>query len=414
MALRIIISQGLTKLHMPEVAKYLKEAGFKIKFLTGWLPKKGSSAVINFLGRLMGKDKLYQRLSTRKPTELNSDEIISLSLPEFYYGFLKLLIKLKIYSEDDANNRGWKCWGKYSKRHITGADIFHVRSGAGGEGAIEKAQAEGMIVVADHSIAHPVEMKKALLGQYEKFNLDFDLDPDNKFWSLITDDCRRANFILVNSDYVAESFTKNNFSPEKIKTIYWGVREDFIGLKQSWKIGNKINLVFTGTFSIRKGAHTLIEIAEVLDKEGIEFTLHIVGPIEFDYSKYYTLSKNIKFHGNLLQDNLKEILINGDIYLFPTFAEGCARSAMEAMAIGLPVITTPNCGVPITSYNSGILVEPGNVKDFVSEIKKIGLNENLRTYIGKNATELIRSKYTWADYKQNMLALYNEIKLSMV
>lgn len=410
--MKVIISQGQGKLHLNETSAALKRGGAGILYITGWLPKKLNPWFVNSIGKIIGRKELYKLLLLRHPQGLSDKEVIACGKVEFYYWLLMILSKLRLINHDKAITNGWKFWGTVTKKYISNADVFHVRSGAGQGGAIKRAKENGVVVVADHSIAHPVAIAKYLKSEYLRFRKTFDLDPDTRFWSLILKDCVDADYILVNSDFVKETFIENGFPADKIKVVYLGVRDDFIGLKKSWMINVKeIRLLFTGTFSLRKGARVLIEAVEILNARGYNIVVEVVGSLD-ELNEIEAVCKmpvNIHFHGSVIQDELKQFLQTSDIYIFPTFAEGCARSAMEAMGAGLPVVTTPNCGLPIVHNETGVIIPINDAEALANEVERLINDNQLRETIGKKAFSLVADNYTWSEYGRKLIEFYREI-----
>lgn len=411
---KVLISQGQGRLHFSETCSSAFNAGVKVSMLTGWVPRGIPTKLIDFLGKLFNKTKLSKRLELRIPKGVPEDKIIRCPLPEFYYYSLVILAKLKLISIDTSLSKGWMFWGSQSKKYIKNIDIFHVRSGAGQGGAITLAKKRGIKTITDHSIAHPQAMKHFLFKEYQEFNMPFELDPDSEFWQMVINDCEQSDILLVNSNFVAETFIQYGFSEQKIKVLYLGVDESFFKLKTSWEVKSSLRLLFTGSFSIRKGAKVVLEALLLLKRQGISVVLDVVGyfdEVEILKSKY-NIPDNIIFHGNVLQDEIKDFLKNSDIYIFPTLAEGSARSAMEAMAVGIPVITTENCGSPITHGEDGIIIQMNSAEDLVKQIINLAGDHQLREKLGKNASDLISTSYKWSDYGQNLKALYADMKFN--
>jgi glycosyltransferase involved in cell wall biosynthesis len=85
-----------------------------------------------------------------------------------------------------------------------------------------------------------------------------------------------------------------------------------------------------------------------------------------------------------------------DIFALPTLAEGMSNAIMEAMAAGLPVITTDidaNQDL-ITDNHSGILVPPANIALLEHALTKLINNPDVRLRLGANAAKLIKQKYS--------------------
>lgn len=409
--MRAILSQGQGKLQLHQTAAFLKKAGVDVTYLAGWIPRKYPK-IVNFIGSLVGKADLYKKLRLRQPDGLSDSDIIICALPEAWYWMLIILQRFKIISLDDALVKGWRYWGSYSRKYINNAQIFHVRSGGGQGGALRTAKENGMITIADHSIAHPVSMKKLLIEEYGRFNKPYDLDPDTKFWSLVINDCEDADYVVVNSDFVKSTFIENGYEPSKIKVLYLGVRSDFVGIKTDWSlpVGNPVRLLFIGAFGFRKGARILIEAMKIFQDRGENIILDVIGETDDvnELLEEYKLT-NIKFHGTLVYDDLVKFLSNRDIFVFPTFVEGSARAAMEAMGAGIPVITTANCGIPIENEKTGIVIEHNDINSLISGIEKLIKDDNLRALVAKNAIELIGTEYTWDNYANNLKDFYSRI-----
>lgn len=409
--MKVILSQGQGKLLLHQTAAFLKKASVDVTYISGWIPRRYPK-VVNLIGLIVGKADLYKKLRLRQPEGLSDNDIIICALPEVWYWVLIILQKIKLLSLDTALVKGWRYWGSYSRRYIKDAQIFQVRSGGGQGGALKTAKENGMITIADHSIAHPVSMKKLLIQEYAKFNKPYDLDPDTKFWSLVIKDCEDADYVLVNSDFVKSTFLENGYASSRIEVLYLGVRSDFVGIKKDWSLplNGPIRLLFIGSFGFRKGARILIEAMKIFQDRGANIVLDVIGEIDDvnELLEEYKLN-NINFHGTLVYDDLVTFLSNRDIFVFPTFVEGSARAAMEAMGAGIPVITTANCGIPIENDQTGVVINHNDTDSLVNGIEKLIKNDHLREKVAKNAIELIGTKYTWENYANNLKNFYKRI-----
>lgn len=123
----------------------------------------------------------------------------------------------------------------------------------------------------------------------------------------------------------------------------------------------------------------------------------------------FELVGHVHFRGAVMQDDLVEYLRASDLYVFPSYAEGCARSAMEALAAGLPVICTEETGAPVEHEVSGYLVARGEVSDLELAIARLGGDFTLRQRIGVEAAQRIAHDYTCAQYGARLKSLYSSL-----
>jgi len=397
--IRVILSTN-GPLYLIKSAEFLARI-VDIRVIQGWIPGRFSKYLIGIASKIIGRD-LSKSFKKRTP-EILKNRNYSVALPEFYFWFRRSVVH-----KDDAITAA-KLYGFLSKRFINNADIFHVRSGSGFS-AIKKAKRQGMKVIVDHSIAHPSFIDRQLRDEYSNNGVKFDMGTDSKFWNGVISDCAQADFLLVNSDFVKNTFIEQGYDRNKIRVAIQGVRQDFFSLKSDYHNMNVVRILFTGSWGFRKGAEYILKALNKLDESNLQYQMTVVGSYsgsEELLQKYNP--KNIDFVGFIVQDELKKYLSESDIYLFPSLCEGCASSGMEALAAGLPVITTLESGLPINNGENGILVPSKNENAIVDAITLLAKNEDKRTVLGTNAAKTIAENYTWEKYALQVCEYYNEL-----
>lgn len=410
--INVLISHGIGKLHFFEAVKSLSSYNHNITVITGFIPSEKYAFLIDKIGDLFGHKNLFKRLHDRS-IKMPNCQIVKLSNVElFHHLFYNALNKFIFFKYISFFT--WTMWAFFSKKFLIGNEILHVRSGVGGCGLTDKARLNRIKIIVDHSILHPRDLEDILKKEYVRVGLNWRDDYNQKFWDVILSDCNKADIILVNSEFVKSSFVNNGFNPDRIKVIYWGVNEKYIGLKTNYRIGNKIRLCFSGHFDIRKGAHIIIDALKLLKYEGIQFELNIFGYIkksDFLDSLIKDVEEFINVYGFLPQEEMVKQIAQNDLFIFPTFAEGSSRSVMEAMALGIPVITTNNAGCPITHLENGIIIECGNFVMLKDSILMLYNNPTLMKKIGENASKLIKNDFKWKNYGEQLNELYNQLAL---
>jgi len=142
--------------------------------------------------------------------------------------------------------------------------------------------------------------------------------------------------------------------------------------------------------------------------------LHIAGDgdlkgyLEKYCKKINILGKNIFFHGYIPNEKITEFLRSVDIYVLNSYFETFSVVAAEAIANGLPVITT-NCGGPeeFVTSDVGIIVEKGNVQSLLAGMEQ--MIKNIKTFDKAKMSEKIMSKYESKTIGEMLFNVYKKI-----
>lgn len=149
----------------------------------------------------------------------------------------------------------------------------------------------------------------------------------------------------------------------------------------------------------QKGLEYLIEAVGKVKKSGINVELNVVGPlmgVAFgnyegllrEKVSYLGLSDHVKFIGTVGdRGKLKEFYKNADVFVLPSLSEGSPKVIPEAMACGLPVISTDISSIPdlIQDGVEGILIRPKDVDGLANALMRLAQDPGLRYRIGKAA-----------------------------
>ena len=145
-------------------------------------------------------------------------------------------------------------------------------------------------------------------------------------------------------------------------------------------------LLFVGRLSNEKGLNVLLDSLATLNSDSHDITLTVLGdgPSRKDLEKQaqdLNLHDIVIFKGFVDQPTIRNHLNDSDIFILPSFAEGIPVSLMEAMAIGVPVITTYVGGISelVVDQETGLLCYPSDSD---------GLAEAIKTYL--NDQELLQ------------------------
>jgi glycosyltransferase involved in cell wall biosynthesis len=212
----------------------------------------------------------------------------------------------------------------------------------------------------DAGNSHPANFWEILSEEHARWRSNY--PPVARHWidrSLAM--MEHVDYVLSPSTYVTNSFLARGFSASQVlRTIYPVDLNCFGPPRESRPASRPLTLISTGMLSLRKGTPYLLEAFRRVRKEISDAQLLLtrqmqdnVKPILRKYS-----DMPIDWLPSLPHAQLAERLRSADIFVLPSLEEGLARTAIEAMACGLPAIVTPNTGANdwITSGQNGEVV----------------------------------------------------------
>ena len=170
-----------------------------------------------------------------------------------------------------------------------------------------------------------------------------------------------VDYVLAPSEFVARSYADRGFSPEQILRNFYPLDLScFAPSPEPRPKDRPLTLISTGSLSLRKGTPYLLEAFQMVLREipdaRLLLTQMIADNVKPVLEKYRDLP--IEWSPGLPHPQLAEHLRTADIFLLPSLEDGFARTVTEALACGLPVITTPNTGASdlITPGENGEIV----------------------------------------------------------
>jgi glycosyltransferase involved in cell wall biosynthesis len=171
------------------------------------------------------------------------------------------------------------------------------------------------------------------------------------------DELNLADILVANSVFTANSYVAAGVGREKIITVPYGAPE-VTASKPSRGSNGPLKILWAGTFSIRKGAHYLLEAWRSLKLDG-RAELLVFGAVTLPDSLMANLPASIIIRPTIPRSELYANYRNADVLVFPTLADGFGMVVTEAFANGLPVITTNRAGAAdfVRHGENGLIIE---------------------------------------------------------
>lgn len=236
------------------------------------------------------------------------------------------------------------------------------------------------------------------------------------------------NLIKLNSEvrfifccqFLFENFRKHVNVKFDYNIIYYGVVSKFLDIHLNKLAGfNQITFLQVGSLEIRKGQReTILAFNDFLrGANSKKYQLIIAGGgselanLE-NLVADLCLKDYVIFTNWVTTEEVFELLIKSDYFIHPSMTigsqtEGLPNAIIEALAIGMPVISTYHAGIPeiITDGVNGILVEEGDHLQLVNALKKI-VNWPNRLKVNK---EKARTKFYIENHIKELLDVYDEM-----
>jgi len=183
--------------------------------------------------------------------------------------------------------------------------------------------------------------------------------------------------------------------------------------------GPVLHLVAVGALNWRKGyEYALATLRRVLH-HGVAARLSIVGAGEELHRLRHAidelaLHEHVVLCGTLAPVQVRELLRTADVFLHSSLGEGISNSVLEAMACGLPIVTTDAGGMreAVTDGREGFVLAARDVDGAARAIERLARDADLRRAMGARARDTAERRFSLQDQVTAFKALYERLAFS--
>ena len=234
--------------------------------------------------------------------------------------------------------------------------------------------------------------------------------------------CQKAS----GASYVTEKYLQEHYPPRaltdktgKYFTTYYSsveLPDDSFAEPKVWQSDQKTFIVshvsnlFTG---YGKGHLELMQAVKIVRDDGYDVSIRFVGdgPKREEFEEYALklgIRNNVHFVGKLPSgQEVRKTINDSDIFVLPTRAEGLPRALLEAMAEGIPCLSSPVCGIPEV-LDKKYLFEFDDIEGYAKGIERFICDPNLMMLESKNNLEMAK-KYSASILNDRRTAFYNKL-----
>lgn len=272
---------------------------------------------------------------------------------------------------------------------------------------------KGKTIVTIHDMVHkrfPQTMTKANL---KRLNKDLERSANN------------ADMIItVSQNSKKEIMEYLNIEDSKVKMVPPGIDESLYGMKLELESANRVKekyklpenyFLYLGTLEPRKNVESIID-AFVLYKKSNKDNMKLVvaGGKGWMYESIFNRVEKHGIAGDVIftgyvDENHKAIVYKmAKAFIFPSLYEGFGMPVLEAMALGVPVITSNTSSLPEVCGEAAILIEPRNIDAIVKGMELLSYNNDFREKLIVKGLEQSK-KFTWKKSVESLVEIYKEL-----
>jgi len=306
---------------------------------------------------------------------------------------------------------------KMMAKKLSGIESSHFWGFQGScHDSLVAAKASGKTAICELATAHVIQAKK-ILAKEARLQPEWADSIDNLYFpptyeKRLEEEPQLADVVIAASGFTKWTLTESGIPEDKIRVLPLGFEAEKIPYVLPEKgISNRpLRLLFAGTATQRKGISYLIEAMKAIGKTP-DIELHIVGGIQGSGTALWKNEEWFHYHKPVSQYEMFRLYQDFDALVLPTIFEGFGLVIVEAMAAGLPVITTAHSMGPevIESEKNGWLVPIRNPNAIAEAILSLrNLNDTQYLNMRQNARKAAL-QFTWENYAKNLKLICNDL-----
>lgn len=350
---QVIIAQLGARMHYA-IPRMLHEVGMLDHFYTDICAVKGWPHFLHYLPSRLQPSGV-KRLLGRVPKGVPPEKITAFT--SFGWEYYQRQRRARIGSEITAAHlwSGQEFCNRILKRGFDQATSVYTFNNAGLE-LLRAAKANGLRTIMEQTIA-PQRIERQLLHEEQQAFPGWEPPlPDDGFSEQFAEreqaEWELADVILCGSEFVREGIAACGGPLERCAVVPYGVDVLFSPIERPPHEG-PLRVLTVGAVGLRKGSPYILEAARRL-KGKVEFRM--VGSVQVLPQAESQLRRHLELTGPVPRTEIFAHYAWADVFILPSLCEGSATVVYEALATGLPVITTPNTGSVVQNGVNGWII----------------------------------------------------------
>jgi len=268
---------------------------------------------------------------------------------------------------------------------------------------IQKSKRLGAVTVLQSGSTHPLTQKQLLIEEHRRWGIDYQCPRSSHG----LDEIAAADYVIVPAEYARASFIQHGKPADRVILLPWGVDTERFQPRAGERQDSVFRVIFVGQIIIRKG---IMDVLDAWQKLGwTDAELLIVGSADPITQKLLN-SRPMPDRTRWLSHSgeLEKLYHESDLFVFPSIEEGSALVTYEAMACGLPIVTTLNAGSMARDGVDGFIVPLRDVAALCDRLQRLRDEPELRARMGRSARERAE-QFSWSRFQADLIGHYERI-----
>jgi alpha-maltose-1-phosphate synthase len=318
--------------------------------------------------------------------------------------------------------QSYRWFAKAAVPYLEGSNLIHVWSSTA-EPSINWAKQNDIPVVLERSSAHITVQSQILATEYKQLGLGF--VPNEVHPEIVAQEIREyklADRIAVPSLFAKRTFLQQGFNETQL--IHNPLGTSLETFSPGAKKDDVFRVVYAGSLGVRKGIHYLVRAFIQANIPNSELVL--LGKAMPETSHLLTgADERVKCPGHVSETELARYYRNSSVFVMPSLEDGFGMVLAQAIACGLPIISTSNTGAEdllrmqstnpidlanqIKEYPSGYLLPVRDCSAIASTLQLLATNPKILKQKQEAALKFQPEALSWSSYAQRSRTAYQEL-----
>ena len=386
------------------VPNTIYQSGMLERFYTDICGAKGWPNLLRLIPQTLQPSSIV-RVTSRIPDDVPHELITA--FPSFGFEYARRLRQARSTTER-IKTYLWagEAFGEMIlKKGLSGTGVYAFNTAA--LEILQSAKVQGLATILEQTIA-PYEIERRLLTEEQQLHAGweqpFEYDRyQDEYMQREQEEWKHADMILCGSTFVYNSIYKCGGPIERCVLIPYGVDLGSQVYLPKTIHNRPLRVLTVGTVGLRKGMPYILEAAKRLKGRAL---FRMIGTIQVSTKAVSYLREHLELIGSLPHAHISEHYQWADVFLLPSVCEGSSAATYEALAHGLPVITTTNTGSIVQDNINGYVIPVRDIDAIVEKLENLLGQPELVREMSKAAYD--RSEYgslkQYSDRLSNILS----------